>query len=136
MPVLIAEIIVDARDMLVVELREHFGLAPEGGRRLLLHVSVGKAVHHFSQRASTRREPLIFSEVNELHSAAAQRFDDPVAAANYSVWIQHYYRSVLVHLKGHLGARRGETERRLPSRADNTSSRSAPASAALPAQIK
>ncbi len=87
--VLLAEAIEDARDVFVVELCEHVGLALEGGHRLMLHVGTGEAVDHLGQRASPRGEPQVLGEVDELHPAAAERPHDLVPAADYGVLVEH-----------------------------------------------
>lgn len=80
--VLLAETIVDDDDVIVVEAREHLGLALEsvgGGLRFL---RIGEAVDHFGERAQAIREPRILDEVDHLHSAAAKRANYPITVAN------------------------------------------------------
>ena len=93
--VLFAEAIEDARDMFVAELREHVGLALKRGDRLLLHRRVGEAVDHLGQRARARREAHILGEIDHFHAAAAERFGDAVAAADYGVGLDHLSNSAL-----------------------------------------
>src|SRR6266849_5469102 len=80
----LAEAVEDPRDMLVVEVCKHVGLALEGADRLALHVGAGEAVDHLRECASARREPQILGEIDEYHAAAAERFDYPVAPADYA----------------------------------------------------
>ena len=84
-----AEAIEDARDVFVGELREHVGLALEGRRRLLLQVGTGEAIDHFRQRAGAAGEPQILREIDQLHAAAAERSNDPIASADYGAGRDH-----------------------------------------------
>jgi hypothetical protein len=85
----LAEAIENSRNVFIAELREHLGLAPERRDRLLLCLATGKAVDHLRERAAPRRQPQILGEVDEFHTATADRPDHPITSADYGVGIDH-----------------------------------------------
>ena len=89
MTVLFTEAVEDAGDVLVVEPRQHVGLALEGVDRLALRVGVGEIVDHLGQCAAARGKAQVLGQVDQLHPAAAERLHDAVAAADYGVWRNH-----------------------------------------------
>jgi hypothetical protein len=110
----LAETIEDARDVFVGELREHVGLALEGGDRLLLQVGTGDAIDHLGQRAGAAGETQVLREIDQLHAAAAERSDDPIASADYGAGRNHLYAAISLKIADARPLKTREGQRRVP----------------------
>ena len=77
---LVVKVIVDGRDRRVVERREDHRLAFEILDRLCLLLFLDVRLDHLLDRTLSAAEVLIDREINGAHAAAADLFDDLVAA--------------------------------------------------------
>jgi hypothetical protein len=78
----LAKAIEHARNMFIIQLREHIGLALKGADRLFLGLDAAKRIDHLSQSAFTSTQAQIFGEVDQFHAASAEGSDDAIPASN------------------------------------------------------